>query len=112
MPRCHWLPSAALVQKQPRCARTFPPALLPVFLRLLPLALFACEYPQAEIPAGRPVEKAEGRRICVEVMQGIRELPGAAGVHVMAPMQSTKAIAQVIEDSGILRRDGTARSTP
>ena len=46
-------------------------------------------------------EKAEGRRICVEVIQGIRELPGAAGVHIMAPMQSTAAIAQVIEDAGI-----------
>ncbi len=52
-------------------------------------------------------EKAEGRRICIEMIQGIRELPGAAGVHIMAPMQSTAAIAQVIGDAGVSGGSGT-----
>jgi methylenetetrahydrofolate reductase (NADPH) len=28
---------------------------------------------------------AEGRRICVELMQELSEIPGVAGVHIMAP---------------------------
>ena len=30
--------------------------------------------------------KAEGRRICVEILQELAEIPGVAGAHVMAPM--------------------------
>lgn len=45
---------------------------------------------------------AEGRRLCVELIHGLKEIPGVAGVHIMAPLQGADAIAQVIEDSGIL----------
>ena len=47
---------------------------------------------------------AEGRRLCVEMIQGLAEIPGVAGVHVMAPLQGADAIAQEIADSGILKR--------
>lgn len=47
-------------------------------------------------------EAAEGRRICVEAIQGLKEIPGISGVHVMAPLQKIDAIAAVIEDSGVL----------
>ena len=47
-------------------------------------------------------QAAEGRRICVELIQGLREIPGLAGIHVMAPLQKTEAIGQVIEESGLL----------
>jgi methylenetetrahydrofolate reductase (NADPH) len=46
---------------------------------------------------------AEGRRLCVELIQGLKEIPGVAGVHVMAPLQGAEAIAQVIEESGVLK---------
>ena len=36
-------------------------------------------------------EKAEGRRICVEMMQALAEIPGVAGVHLMAPRQEPPA---------------------
>lgn len=44
---------------------------------------------------------AEGRCICVELIQGLGEIPGVAGVHIMAPRQGAEAIASVIEDSGV-----------
>ncbi len=50
---------------------------------------------------GADDEAAEGRRICVELIQGLAEIPGVAGVHVMAPVQKPDAIAQVIEESGV-----------
>jgi len=45
--------------------------------------------------------KAEGRRICIELMQGLREVPGVAGVHIMAPNQSMESIARVIDEAGL-----------
>jgi methylenetetrahydrofolate reductase (NADPH) len=41
--------------------------------------------------------KAEGQRICVELMRELRELKGVAGVHVMAP-RNESAIAPTIVD--------------
>jgi methylenetetrahydrofolate reductase (NADPH) len=40
--------------------------------------------------------KAEGQRICVELMQQLSALPGVAGVHVMAP-RNESALASTIE---------------
>lgn len=51
---------------------------------------------------------AEGRKICIEMIQGLAETPGAAGVHVMAPLQGSDAIAAVIEESGVLNRRASA----
>lgn len=51
---------------------------------------------------GAEDQAAEGRRICVELIQGLREIPGLAGVHIMAPQQKTDAIGQVIEESGLI----------
>jgi methylenetetrahydrofolate reductase (NADPH) len=45
---------------------------------------------------------AEGRKICVELIQGFGDIPGIAGVHVMAPLQKVDAIREVIEASGVL----------
>ena len=41
---------------------------------------------------------AEGRRICVELIETYRELPGVAGVHIMAPAQSSARIAAVLDE--------------
>jgi methylenetetrahydrofolate reductase (NADPH) len=47
--------------------------------------------------------KAEGRRICIEILQELAEIPGVAGAHVMAPMNFAE-IPRVIEESGVLRK--------
>ena len=41
--------------------------------------------------------RAEGRRICVELMQEFRALPGVAGVHVMAP-RNESALAPTLAE--------------
>jgi methylenetetrahydrofolate reductase (NADPH) len=43
--------------------------------------------------------KAEGKRICIEVIRQLAALPGIAGAHVMAP-QFHSALAAVIAESG------------
>ncbi len=40
--------------------------------------------------------KLEGRKICAELIQQYREIPGLAGVHIMAPAQKPDAIAEAI----------------
>jgi len=44
--------------------------------------------------------KAEGRKLCAELIQQYREIPGLAGVHIMAPAQKTDAIAEAISIAG------------
>ena len=44
--------------------------------------------------------KAEGRRICIEVLRDLVEIPGVAGAHVMAPMNFLE-IPNVIIESGV-----------
>ncbi len=66
--------------------------------------LFGVEVPDTVIDRLESAEDAaaEGRRLCVEMIQGLREVPGVAGVHIMAPQQKPESIAAVIEDSGVL----------
>ena len=52
--------------------------------------------------AGAANQQAEGRKLCAELMQEIREIEGVSGVHVMAYYQQ-EAVADVIERSGVLQ---------
>lgn len=47
--------------------------------------------------------KSEGKRLCIEMLQELAEIPGIAGAHIMAP-QFHSAIAEVISDSGVTAR--------
>jgi methylenetetrahydrofolate reductase (NADPH) len=47
--------------------------------------------------------KAEGRKICVEILRELAAIPGVAGAHVMAPMNFAE-IPRAIEESGVLRK--------
>ena len=51
--------------------------------------------------AGAAKPKAEGRKLCIELIQEIREIKGVNGVHVMAYRQE-EAVAEVIDASGVL----------
>jgi methylenetetrahydrofolate reductase (NADPH) len=51
--------------------------------------------------AGAAKPRDEGRRLCIELIQEIREIKGVCGVHVMAYRQE-EAVAEVIEKSGVL----------
>lgn len=52
-------------------------------------------------PKGKKVQ--EGKRICTEIIQEVREIEGVAGVHVMAYRQE-ELVAEIIEESGLLPR--------
>ena len=45
----------------------------------------------------------EGKRICVEIIQQVKEIKGVAGVHVMAYRQE-ELVAEIIEEAGLLPR--------
>jgi methylenetetrahydrofolate reductase (NADPH) len=67
--------------------------------------LFGVDVPEAIIKRldGADDQKAEGRAICAELLQGFSEINGCAGAHLMAPHQEA-ACAQVIEESGLLKQ--------
>ena len=52
-------------------------------------------------PKGK--KRSEGKRICVEIIQQVREIEGVAGVHVMAYRQE-ELVAEIIEEAGLLPR--------
>jgi len=60
--------------------------------------LFGVHVPEATIERLEAAkdQAAEGRAICAELIAGLREIPGVAGAHVMAPAQGPEAIAQVL----------------
>jgi len=51
--------------------------------------------------AGAENPKEEGIRLCIELMQEIRELPGVHGLHVMAYRQEAR-VPELVERSGVL----------
>ncbi len=50
----------------------------------------------------------EGKKICIELIQRIREVKGVAGVHVMA-YRREHLVEEIIEESGILKERRAAR---
>lgn len=48
-------------------------------------------------------KRAEGVRICVEIVQQLREIEGVRGVHVMAYRQE-ELVAEIIQEAGLLPR--------
>jgi methylenetetrahydrofolate reductase (NADPH) len=51
----------------------------------------------------------EGKKICIELIQRIREVRGVAGVHVMA-YRREHLVEEIIEESGILKERLAART--
>jgi methylenetetrahydrofolate reductase (NADPH) len=45
--------------------------------------------------------KQEGRKICVELIQQIREIEGVSGVHIMAYRQE-ESVGEIVQQSGVL----------
>ena len=45
----------------------------------------------------------EGKRLCVETIQQVREIPGISGVHVMAYRQE-ELVAEIVHEAGLLPR--------
>jgi methylenetetrahydrofolate reductase (NADPH) len=60
--------------------------------------LFGVHVPEATIQRleGAKDQAAEGRKICVELIEGLKQMKGPAGAHLMAPAQGPDAIAAVL----------------
>lgn len=50
---------------------------------------------------GAENQKSEGQKICVELMQQVKEIEGVSGVHVMAYKQE-KFVREMVSQSGVL----------
>jgi len=46
-------------------------------------------------------QQEEGRKICVEIIEQVKEIEGVAGVHIMAYKQE-ELIPSIVEESGLL----------
>jgi methylenetetrahydrofolate reductase (NADPH) len=52
--------------------------------------------------AGAQDQAREGRSICIELIQAMREIRGVSGVHIMAYRQE-ESVAEIVEKSGVLQ---------
>lgn len=62
---------------------------------------------------GAEDQKLEGKKICIEMLQRVREMKGVSGAHVMAYRQE-ELVAEIVHESGILkgRRPWTRENNP
>jgi 5,10-methylenetetrahydrofolate reductase len=51
---------------------------------------------------GAEKQKQEGKRLCIELIQEVQDIPGVAGVHVMAYRQE-ELVAEIVHESGVLK---------
>jgi methylenetetrahydrofolate reductase (NADPH) len=69
--------------------------------------------------AGAEKPAAEGRKICTEIVQEVKEIKGVAGVHIMAYRQED-SVPEIVTNSGVLQgrvpwypgRDETSPEVP
>jgi 5,10-methylenetetrahydrofolate reductase len=59
--------------------------------------------PKEERTARTEAWRAEGIKICIELIQQVREIEGVAGVHVMA-IEWEEAVKPIVEGAGLLPR--------
>ena len=51
---------------------------------------------------GAKDQKAEGKRLCIDIINEIKEIAGVSGVHVMAYRQE-EYVAEIVDESGVLK---------
>ena len=51
---------------------------------------------------GAQDQKAEGKQLCIDIINEVKEIPGVSGVHVMAYRQE-EYVAEIVDESGVLK---------
>jgi len=51
---------------------------------------------------GAEDQKAEGKRLCIDIINEVKEIAGVHGIHVMAYRQE-EYVAEIVADSGVLK---------
>lgn len=61
---------------------------------------------------GAQDQKAEGKQICIDIINEVKEIEGVSGIHVMAYRQE-EFVAEIVHESGVLkgRRPWTKETT-
>jgi len=67
----------------------------------------AAGIPKEEKKARREAWRAEGIKVCIELIQQVREIEGVAGVHVMA-IEWEEAVESIVTGAGLLPRPTAA----
>jgi 5,10-methylenetetrahydrofolate reductase len=51
---------------------------------------------------GAENQKAEGKKLCIDIINEVKEIEGVSGIHVMAYRQE-EYVAEIVADSGVLK---------
>ncbi len=51
---------------------------------------------------GAADQKAEGKRLCIDIINEVKEIAGVSGIHVMAYRQE-EFVAEIVHESGVLK---------
>jgi len=60
---------------------------------------------------GAEDQKAEGKRLCIDIINEVKEIAGVSGIHVMAYRQE-EFVAEIVHDSGVLKGRKPWRKEP
>ena len=64
----------------------------------------ASTFPDAIIKRleGAQDQKKEGKQLCIDIINEVKEIPGVSGIHVMAYRQE-EYVAEIVDESGVLK---------
>ncbi|TIT59212.1 MAG: methylenetetrahydrofolate reductase, partial [Mesorhizobium sp.] len=51
---------------------------------------------------GAQDQKKEGKQLCTDIINEVKEIPGVSGIHVMAYRQE-EYVAEIVDESGVLK---------
>jgi 5,10-methylenetetrahydrofolate reductase len=51
---------------------------------------------------GAQDQKKEGKQLCIDIIDEVKEIPGVSGIHVMAYRQE-EYVAEIVDESGVLK---------
>ena len=51
---------------------------------------------------GAQDQKKEGKQLCIDIINEVKEIPGISGIHVMAYRQE-EYVAEIVDESGVLK---------
>ena len=60
---------------------------------------------------GAADQKKEGKQLCIDIINEVKEIEGVAGIHVMAYRQE-EYVSEIVHESGVLKGRTPWRRTP
>jgi diphthamide synthase (EF-2-diphthine--ammonia ligase) len=60
---------------------------------------------------GAADQKKEGKQLCIDIINEVKEIEGVAGIHVMAYRQE-EYVSEIVHESGVLKGRTPWKRTP